>query len=363
MSDSRALAPLAAGGTAAAIVPRSFDECWRMAQLLAQSRQVPTTYQGKAEDCCVAIMHGLEVGLSPLAALSSIAVINGRPSLWGDGMLAVVRASGLVESFDETDDGDTAICAIKRRGDPKPIVRRFSTADAQKAGLAGKTGPWTQYPQRMRQMRARSWALRDGFADVLKGFYSAEEASDIPARDAPARDITPRAETRPAPPPPPAIPDAPPKAAAPPPIPDVPDAPAGRPQRTDAEFLAAIETDLAACASVDDLLEVIEANKAETDARGLQQDVANRVGQHRVRIHDTSKAAVPPSAAEQQAAEQTYVRIGQAIRAAGTLGELATAWKEAQADLKTLPEHWQQFLAKAKDEAKAKFQTTTGAAA
>lgn len=193
MSDktqpSKAIAPslLAAGNKALGIVPQNFDDCYRMAQLLAQSEIVPKDYRGKPADCCVAILQGLEVGLSPLAALNSIAVINGRSAIWGDGALAVVRASGLLETFSETDENNTATCTIKRKGEATPTVRTFSQEDAKIAGLADKAGPWKQYPKRMRQMRARSWALRDGFADVLKGLYIAEEAQDIAMRD-----ITPR---------------------------------------------------------------------------------------------------------------------------------------------------------------------------
>jgi hypothetical protein len=58
---------------------------------------------------------------------------------------------------------------------------KFTVADAKKAGLWGKTGPWTQYPKRMLQMRARGFALRDAFPDVLKGLVTAEEAQDYPA--------------------------------------------------------------------------------------------------------------------------------------------------------------------------------------
>jgi hypothetical protein len=52
--------------------------------------------------------------------------------------------------------------------------------DAKAAGLQGKQGPWTQYPKRMRQMRARAFALRDVFPDVLRGLPVAEEVMDIP---------------------------------------------------------------------------------------------------------------------------------------------------------------------------------------
>ena len=52
--------------------------------------------------------------------------------------------------------------------------------------VAGKQGPWTQYPKRMRQMRARAFALRDVFADILKGMPIAEELQDYPVSDRPA---------------------------------------------------------------------------------------------------------------------------------------------------------------------------------
>jgi hypothetical protein len=51
-------------------------------------------------------------------------------------------------------------------------------ADAKAAGLWAKGGPWTQYPKRMLAMRARGFALRNAFADVLRGLVTAEEAGD-----------------------------------------------------------------------------------------------------------------------------------------------------------------------------------------
>lgn len=112
--------------------------------------------------------------------MQNIAVINGRPSIWGDAMLALVKGSGLLEYIAETPTDTHCTVKIKRVNEPE-TTRSFSLEDAKKAGLLGKAGPWTQYPKRMMQMRARSWALRDAFPDVLKGIYSAEEARDMPA--------------------------------------------------------------------------------------------------------------------------------------------------------------------------------------
>lgn len=185
-------APLNTGGRVQALVPGSMEEAYRLARAIAESGAAPKAYlndpkkwdSGFNENKILAgILHGLEVGLTPFAALQSIAVVNGMPSLWGDGMLGIVRSSGLLIDIQEFIEGDAnnpvAVCRCLRAGQATPIIRTFGKADAAKAGLLSKEGPWKLYPQRMMQMRARSWALRDGFADVLRGLHSAEEAIDM----------------------------------------------------------------------------------------------------------------------------------------------------------------------------------------
>ena len=160
--------------------PESDDRLWAYSERLAQSTMVPKDYIGKTANIYVAIQHGEELGLQPLQALQNIAVINGRPSLWGDAMLALVRASGLLEDFKEEFDAatETAICLVKRKGFD-PHTETFSMADAKRANLTGKDTPWKTYPERMCTMRARSWALRDQFTDVLRGVYERSEAEDL----------------------------------------------------------------------------------------------------------------------------------------------------------------------------------------
>ena len=182
-------------------------------KILANSEFAPKDFRGKPESCLLAIQHGAEIGLGPMQAIQSIAVINGRPAVWGDAALALVMASPVCEYVRESIEGDgdaaVAVCETKRRGYPKPATVRFSVADAKKAGLWGKAGPWTQYPRRMLQLRARGFALRDAFPDVLKGLVTAEEAQDYPtggsvddavseAVDA-APSVPPRIEAKPVP--------------------------------------------------------------------------------------------------------------------------------------------------------------------
>ena len=172
----------------------TFDDAFRFAAMVAKSDFAPKDFRGKPESCLLAIQHGSEIGLSPMQSLQNIACINGRPAIWGDAALAVAMASPVCEYVREQIDGDgesmAAVCEAKRRGYEKPTVARFSVVDAKKAGLWGKSGPWTQYPRRMLQLRARGFALRDAFPDVLKGLVTAEEAQDYPANEA-AKPATP----------------------------------------------------------------------------------------------------------------------------------------------------------------------------
>jgi len=164
--------------------PTTLTEAMTFSDMLANSSMVPKAYQGKPQDILVCVQWGMEMGLAPMQALQNIAVINGKPSVYGDAAMALVQASPVCEDVEEFFEGEgtpnpVAVCVAKRKG-RKPVTARFSVEDAKRAGLWGKQGPWSSYPKRMMQMRARGFALRDAFPDVLKGMITAEEAQDYP---------------------------------------------------------------------------------------------------------------------------------------------------------------------------------------
>ena len=173
--------------------PTNLQEALQFSTMLSKSQMVPKAYQGKPEDILVAMQWGYEIGLAPMQALQSISVINGKPSVYGDAAMALVQSSPVCEGIEEYIEGKgtpnpVAVCVAHRKG-RKPVTGKFSVEQARKAGLWGKQGPWTAYPERMMQMRARGFALRDAFPDVLRGLITAEEAADYPAE----KDITPAA--------------------------------------------------------------------------------------------------------------------------------------------------------------------------
>jgi hypothetical protein len=184
---------------------RGYDDLARLAAMAYKSGLAGKAFQN-VEAVGVAIATGMEIGLSPMQSLQCITVINGKPGLNGTGAKALVEASGLLEDFDEwfqigdkrvaelpgpIPDDAAAYCMAKRKGRrPKTVL--FSVADAKRAGLWGKPGPWTQYPPRMMRFRALGFCLNDVFPDVLKGFKTAEELADYPeetsrAANTPAR--------------------------------------------------------------------------------------------------------------------------------------------------------------------------------
>lgn len=178
-------------GGAVPIIPRNIEEVARVAAAIFHAGLAPNSYKGANEEevrskIVIGIMKGAEIGLAPLTALASIAIINGRPCLWGDGAVGLVQASGKVEDWTETYEGTpgtddyTAICRITRRGQTGVYEGRFSVGDARRAKLLTK-GPWVEYLSRMLMWRARTYAMRTGFADALCGLSIVEEVQDIPA--------------------------------------------------------------------------------------------------------------------------------------------------------------------------------------
>lgn len=167
-----------------ALAPTNMTEAMTMATMLCKSSMVPKAYQGRPEDTLIAMMMGAELHLNPIQSLQNIAVINGKPSIYGDALAALVQNhpafGGMEESF--TDTGMIATCTVWRKGGTKH-TQTFGQADAVMAGLWGKAGPWKQYPKRMLAMRARGFALRSQFADALAGLITREEAEDMPLND------------------------------------------------------------------------------------------------------------------------------------------------------------------------------------
>ena len=172
----------------------NLEAMWWLANRVVQSGLAPKDCDNAA-DAMIRMQMGMEIGLKPMQAVQNIANINGRPSVWGPVVKGLVLNSKLCENWveewigaepgQELKLGDTWKVTAKRVGLPDQTFT-FTVAEAKKAGLLGKKGPWQQYPKDMLLYRARGRCIKSLFPDVQGGLGFAEEMNDLE----PPRDIT-----------------------------------------------------------------------------------------------------------------------------------------------------------------------------
>jgi hypothetical protein len=174
--------------------PQNFSEAQTIAKTMLDSSCIPDWHYNQKNPIASVMMclqKGIEVGLSPTEAVQKICRINGVLAIWGDAALGLCKIAPDYEYCHETYDEatETATCEVKRKGEPKSVIRTFSKKDAEVAELWAKVhkrkskegklyevkSVWCYHPKRMLQMRARGFALRDCFPHVLLGLYLVEE--------------------------------------------------------------------------------------------------------------------------------------------------------------------------------------------
>lgn len=184
---------IASGGGINAIVPKDIIEVARFVDAFTASGMIPYSYEVKGNEnatkarLMIGLMKSLEIGLHPITGINTIMIVNNKPTIWGDGAIALVQSKGVLEWMKSETSGTigtddyTCIVSLKRKGQEQPYVGKFSVADAKKAHLWGNTSkkPWMEYPERMLFNRARAFAIRDGFSDCLCGLAITEEMQDI----------------------------------------------------------------------------------------------------------------------------------------------------------------------------------------
>ena len=166
-----------------------------IAQSLAPTAFVPTSMRNKPEEVTGAILAGAELGLSPMAALASIDLIEGRPAVRANTMRGLLLAAG--GEIEVVEANDTRVIMRARLRPNRPWQEVTWTLDrAKKMGLATKSN-WQKMPQAMMVARATSELVRLVAAHLLIGMpYSTEELGDEPMPEAPATAPAARNERR-----------------------------------------------------------------------------------------------------------------------------------------------------------------------
>ena len=193
-------APIPTGGAIKAVIPRDVSEAGRLAVAIIKAGLCPDSYKdaGKPNESkvMIGILKSLEVGLPPITGLSTIAIINGKPSVYGDGLSALLQKSGALVKREIEEIGDKPAegaqigewpdsygvrVRLHRKGQDEPYEGEFTVGAAKRAKLwmNVKRDPWIKYPKRMMMWRAFGFAVRDGFSDCLSGLWPTEEVEDM----------------------------------------------------------------------------------------------------------------------------------------------------------------------------------------
>lgn len=160
---------------------KSYGDLTKLAIAVSQTEMIPKDYQGEPQKTAVAMMYAQEAGVNPLTGLSFIAVINGKPGWYAEGIPGVAKMKGLITGYKEWftgkpyEDDYTAHCKVFTPSGME-YENHFSVADAKLANL-WERNVWKPYPRRMMQWRARSWAVRDAAPEAFMG-PTAEELRD-----------------------------------------------------------------------------------------------------------------------------------------------------------------------------------------
>lgn len=166
----------------------NIDEMMRFCNLIQQAGMTPKSYKSP-QQLFLGIQAGLEIGLLPMQSMAGIMVVNNLATVWGDVAIGLVRRSPeceyVREEYDEAKK--VATCRCKRRGQDCESVGTFSYDEAKQAGLLAKD-TYQKYLRRMLQVRARGFAIRDCFGDLLRGLKLTEEVIDYDVDPTPTID-------------------------------------------------------------------------------------------------------------------------------------------------------------------------------
>lgn len=144
------------------------------ARALADSGLLPTSYRSQPANVLWAMEYGDMLGLAPMAAMTGVHVIEGKPTASAGLISALVRRAG--HKLRVRGDAESATCEIVRADDPEyTFAVTFTMDDAKRANLTGKP-VWRQYGPSMLKARAITQCARDACEEALFGLhYTAEE--------------------------------------------------------------------------------------------------------------------------------------------------------------------------------------------
>ena len=175
-TTTRALAPVE---WSRALEPTDSKGAYGLAKVVVGSRMFSS--YGTPEQAMLVIMAGREFGLGAMASLRSFHVVEGKPTMSAQAMMARCLEHPSCKLFRvvrQKCSNELAVVEVQRHGWPDAEVYTWSLEDAKRAGLAGRAN-WSKYPREMLINRCIAEAARFVFPEVMAGVYAPEEFGGV----------------------------------------------------------------------------------------------------------------------------------------------------------------------------------------
>ena len=181
----------------------TFQSAYKMAVALSKTALVPKQFQGKPEDCLVALDYARRLGITPTAIMPHLFCVYGTPSMSVQMMIALVNRSGKFTrvAWDEGTDGTIKYAGLG--GKTVEIPNLYACAyftelstktkiisprvDMQMALINGwltkghdknQLSPWEKIPQTMLRWRSASMLIKATCPELTLGLESTEDVRD-----------------------------------------------------------------------------------------------------------------------------------------------------------------------------------------
>lgn len=170
----------------------TFKLAYQMAKGLSESTLVPMQFQKNPANCLIALEQSNRLGISPIAVMQNLYIVQGRPSFSSSFIIALINSSKKYDmelQFDEEEkEGKPYACTCWTELNGRRVSGIKITMDmADKEGWLKKNGSkWQTIPQVMLRYRAASFFARMNCPELSIGLYSKEELDDMPKKSATA---------------------------------------------------------------------------------------------------------------------------------------------------------------------------------
>lgn len=153
------------------------------AKILSGSQLIPTNYQGKPQDCYVALQAANRMGCDPLLFLQNTYVVHGRPAQSAKFQIALINQSGKLKGglrWKVSASGDYQAWGIDAETGEE-ITGPVVNMELAKAEGWTKNPKYKSMPDLMLRYRSATMFIGLYFPDVTMGFQTAEEVHDLVA--------------------------------------------------------------------------------------------------------------------------------------------------------------------------------------